>query len=153
MNFFLKTLSNPVINIAVMAWFLAQLIKFLIVLLTSKKFDFSRFVGSGGMPSSHSALVCSATTAVLLMEGYRSSLFAIALTSSLVIMYDAAGIRRAAGEQAKILNHLINEWNSISDDEKQSDLKELLGHTKLEVFAGATLGVAVAYAYYTYIIL
>ncbi len=129
---------------AVLAWFAAQAIKVVTVLITEKKFDFSRFVGSGGMPSSHSAFVTSLAMAVGFSCGFLSELFSISAVLALIVMYDAAGVRRAAGEQAKILNVLIEEWGSQNYKNTEVRLKELLGHTPLQVIAGAMLGIAIA---------
>lgn len=136
-------LKSPLAT-ALISWFVAQVIKVILVLFTSKKLDISRFVGSGGMPSSHSALVCSLTTAIGCIEGFSSSIFALSAVLSLVVMYDAAGVRRAAGQQAKILNMIIDDWGKKSYAETEKKLKELLGHTPKEVFVGALLGVAIA---------
>lgn len=129
---------------AVLAWFIAQAIKVVTVLITEKKFDFSRFVGSGGMPSSHSAFVTGLATAVGFSCGFLSELFSVSAVLALIVMYDAAGVRRAAGEQAKILNILIEEWGSQNYKNTEVRLKELLGHTPMQVIAGAMLGIAIA---------
>lgn len=129
---------------SVIAWFAAQVIKVITVIIIDKKIDFGRFVGSGGMPSSHSAFVTSLAVAIGLNSGFNSELFAISAVLALVVMYDAAGVRRAAGEQAKILNLLIEEWGSQNYKNTEVRLKELLGHTPLQVIAGAILGIAVA---------
>jgi acid phosphatase family membrane protein YuiD len=132
-------LHNKTITVPVFAWFLAQLLKVINVLLTSKKIDFTRFIGSGGMPSSHSAFIVSLATVVGKINGLGSSEFGIALAVSLIVMYDAAGIRRAAGKQAKVLNQLVYSHNDkVYFDEK---LKELLGHSPFEVVMGALLGI------------
>lgn len=128
---------------AIISWFAAQVLKVILVLISSKRLDFGRFIGSGGMPSSHSALVCSLTTAIGCTEGMSSGLFAVCVVFSLVVMYDAAGVRRAAGQQAKILNRLVEMWGKEKYSETEKKLKELLGHTPKEVFAGAVLGVAI----------
>lgn len=135
--------NNDIIKTAVVAWFIAQLIKMIIVLLQSRKIDFSRLVGSGGMPSSHSAFVMSMCVEVGEKIGYDSTLFGIALVIGLIVMYDAAGVRRAAGKQAAVLNKIIEE---IENEEFHFEdrLKELLGHTPVEVFAGALLGIIIA---------
>ncbi len=135
-------LESPLAT-AIISWFAAQLVKVVLVLISSKKLDFGRFVGSGGMPSSHSALVCSLTTAIGCTEGVSSGLFAVCAVFSLVVMYDAAGVRRAAGQQAKILNRLVETWGKVEHSETEKKLKELLGHTPKEVFAGAILGIGI----------
>ncbi len=136
--------QNSIINTALISWFLAQLIK-VILSLFKGKFDLYRFVGSGGMPSSHSSTVLGLATSILLIKGYHSAEFAIALIFCCVVMYDASGVRRAAGEQAKILNYMMSHWNETTPEKFQSELKELLGHTPTEVIAGAFLGIVVAF--------
>lgn len=137
----------PTFWVSIVSWAMAQLLKFILVFLTSKKFDFSRFVGSGGMPSSHSALVCSLTTMVGFEYGFDSTLFAVCIIMSVVVMYDASGVRRAAGEQAKVLNKMLENWETDSDDMRNVHLKELLGHTPIQVIAGAVLGICIALLY------
>lgn len=132
-------LYNLPLLAAVLSWAIAQGTKIVLTLLLEKRFDATRLVGTGGMPSSHSALVMALAFSIGKYNGFESPYFAIALILALVVMYDAAGIRRAAGKQAEILNRLIEE-HQAPDMEK---LKELLGHTPLEVLAGAILGIAV----------
>lgn len=132
-------LSNRTITVPALAWFVAQLIKVINVILIDRKIDFTRFVGSGGMPSSHSSFIVSLATVVGKSQGIGSAEFGIAIAVSLIVMYDAAGIRRAAGKQAKVLNQLIFSHNNKEQfDEK---LKELLGHSPFEVIMGALLGI------------
>ncbi len=119
--------------------FTAQFIKFLATLIKYKKVDLRKFVEMGGFPSAHSASVSSLTVLVGLSEGFSSPLFGVTAFFSLIVMYDAAGIRRAAGEQAKILNAIIEELFSGHPISKNK-LKELLGHTPFEVITGAILG-------------
>ena len=133
---------NSILFTAFLGWFIAQLLKMIFVLMHDSKLDWTRMIGSGGMPSSHSAFVTSLAMSVGLKDGFYSTTFAIAVVFAMVVMYDAAGIRRAAGQQAQILNRLIEQWNNSETREKQ--LKELLGHTPVEVFAGAVLGVIIA---------
>ena len=128
---------------ALISWFVAQLIKVIIILITDKKLDMSRFIGSGGMPSSHSAIVCSLTTAIGLTNGFSSAIFALSTVTSLIVMYDAAGVRRAAGQQAKILNKIIADWEKEDYTKTGEKLKELLGHSPKEVSAGALLGILI----------
>lgn len=137
-------LATSILITSVIAWFTAQVLKVIFVLIKKRKIDFSRFVGSGGMPSSHSAFVVSLTVAVGLTEGFESNLFAVCVVISLVVMYDAAGVRRAAGQQARILNKLVDKWGKEDIAETGKKLKELLGHTPVEVFAGAVLGALIA---------
>ena len=118
---------NSILFTAFLGWFIAQLLKMIFVLMHDRKLDWTRMIGSGGMPSSHSAFVTSLAMSVGLKDGFYSTTFAIAVVFAMVVMYDAAGIRRAAGQQAQILNRLIEQWNNSETREKQ--LKELLGHT------------------------
>ncbi|MDR2648375.1 MAG: divergent PAP2 family protein [Clostridiales bacterium] len=137
--------SNSVLWASVCAWALAQFIKILIELKKTKKINTALIVSSGGMPSSHSSFVTAMTTSIGLKEGFNSSIFALSAVFSLVVMYDAAGVRRAAGNQAAAINMLFKSFEDqgIKLDKK---LKELLGHSPIEVAAGAVLGVFVALA-------
>ena len=126
-------------------WMAAQLFKLIRNLIQTKKVDFTYFVSTGGMPSAHSALVCALATSVGLAEGFGSTIFAVALAFAGVVMFDAQGVRRAAGLQAKLMNQIIQELfreHHLS----QTKLAELLGHTRLEVFFGLLLGVVCALA-------
>ena len=136
--------SNDVLKVTVWGWFIAQLLKVIFTLISTRNLDLSRFVGSGGMPSSHSSLVTSMTAAIGITEGFDSALFALAFGVSCIIMYDAAGVRYAVGKQAKILNQIINDIQRHKFKFKEEKLKELIGHTPKEVIAGGILGVIVA---------
>lgn len=136
-------IHNSILWISVLSWFTAQIIKIIINLIKYKKLDFSLVISSGGMPSSHSSFVSAMTVSVGQKMGYDSALFAVCTIMSLVVMYDAAGVRRAAGKQAAILNKIMDEikTNTLNVEER---LKELLGHTPIEVAAGAILGIVIA---------
>ncbi len=136
--------KESVLATCLISWFVAQLLKVIFTLIKNKKIDFSRFIGAGGMPSSHTSFVTALATSVGIKNGFLGSEFAIATVLALVVMYDAAGVRRAAGQQAKILNRIVEEWEHSDFSETDKRLKELLGHTPKEVFAGAILGVAIA---------
>ena len=141
---------NPCFMPPVISWATAQAIKVLLNLIIKHKLDTTRFIGAGGMPSAHSAFVCCLAFSCGLNYGFDSAYFAIAAALSIVVMYDAAGVRRAAGRQAQkinnIIRHLVEDKNAdFSDTGKQ--LKELLGHTPLEVFAGACLGTLMAFLF------
>lgn len=136
--------TSSILFTTVISWFTAQVIKVILVFIQNKKVDFRRLVGSGGMPSSHTAFVVSLAVSVGLCEGFSSTIFAVSVVVALVVMYDAAGVRRAAGQQAKILNMLVEEWGKNNFKNTEKKLKELLGHTPVEVFAGAILGGAIA---------
>lgn len=139
-----KFLTESSFVTAILCWFVAQVLKVVLVLVKDRKIDFSRFIGSGGMPSSHSAFVMGLATAIGLTKGFSSEIFAVSAVLALVVMYDAAGVRRAAGEQAKILNQMVEEWGRQNFTNTEVRLKELLGHTPMQVFAGAVLGILIA---------
>ena len=143
MTFFSRMFQNKVLVSCLVAWAIAQTIKIILSLYKDKKLDLTRFVGSGGMPSSHTSFVMSLATSVGKINGWESPSFAISLVLAFIVMYDAAGVRRAAGNQAKILNIIINDLaqHRPLGEEK---LKELLGHTPKEVLVGALLGIIIA---------
>ncbi len=147
MNEFLNILStiftNQVLLVSVASWFIAQAIKILIDVYRYKKLDLSLIMSSGGMPSSHSSFTSACAMSIGFIEGFDSSLFALALVLTFVVMYDATGVRREAGKQAATLNVItkIIEHEKLNVTE---DFKELLGHTPLQVFAGFVLGILVA---------
>ena len=126
--------------------FIAQFIKVITYLYTHKKINFKIFTTTGGMPSSHTAGVIALSTSIALIEGIDSLLFAVSIGFSLVIMQDAAGLRRAAGKTAATLNRLVDEFVQKNKDIKPyTALKELLGHTPLEVFCGMILGIIIPF--------
>lgn len=135
--------GNRAIQAAILAWAIAQAIKVILTLAISKRFDSSRVLGSGGMPSSHSAMACALVTTLGFREGFSSSLFALAFCFAGVVMYDAAGVRRSAGKNAAVINHLLDglAGNGLHLDEER--LKELVGHTPVQVLAGALLGILI----------
>ena len=139
-----QIIMNYPLRAAALAWIIAQVIKVLIDLIGYKKVDYTRIYGAGGMPSSHTSFVTALTAAVALNEGLSSSLFAVCVVFSFVVMYDASGVRRAAGEQAALLNRLVENFGREKLEVTGERLKELVGHSPLEVFAGAALGIAVA---------
>ncbi len=143
MTFYSGIMQNKVLVSCMVSWFIAQTLKIILSLYKDKKLDLTRFVGAGGMPSSHTAFVMSLATAVGKINGWDSPSFAISIVLAFIVMYDAAGVRRAAGNQAKILNIIINDLaqHKPLGEEK---LKELLGHTPVEVLAGALLGIIIA---------
>ncbi|MGM9525866.1 MAG: divergent PAP2 family protein [Peptococcaceae bacterium] len=140
----LDLLDNRVLLAALLGWLVAQVLKVVLVFLEEKRLDLSRMVGSGGMPSSHSALIVAMATSVGKYAGLASVEFAIAAAVAMVVMYDAANVRREAGRQAELLNRIVLDLyrDNHLDQEK---LKELLGHTPVEVAAGALLGIAVGW--------
>lgn len=137
-------LDNYVLIVAILCWVTAQVLKTLFVLISSKELKLERLTGAGGMPSAHSASVCGLTLAVAKTAGMNSPEFAIAFLFAVVVMYDAMGVRRAAGEQAKVLNGMVRKRQEEPLSSGKISLKESLGHTPLEVVAGALLGILIA---------
>ena len=146
MNYFNQIITNEILVSAVVGWLVAQILKTLIHLLITKKFVAERLVGTGGMPSSHSATVCGLATAVGINEGLGSVYFAIAVVFAIVVMYDALGVRRETGKQAKVINEMIelfaNMGNEMSAEER---LKEFVGHSPFQVLVGALIGIGMAF--------
>ena len=138
---------NPPLVLAVISMISVQVIKFLSTVIMTRRIDFERLSGTGGMPSSHAASVSTLATAVGLQTGFDSPLFAVAAFFSMVVMYDAAGIRRAAGRQARVLNRMIEDLKAHQVVEGET-LRELLGHTPVEVFAGTAYGIGLALVLY-----
>jgi len=124
----------------------AQWAKVLRMSYKSRSFNLSMLFASGGMPSSHSATVTALATSVGLVSGFDSTMFAIGVCLSIVVMYDAAGVRQAAGRQAKVLNQIIQNFFTSDQPLSKEKLKELLGHTPKQVYAGAALGIVTAFA-------
>ncbi|MGI6182879.1 MAG: divergent PAP2 family protein [Candidatus Fimadaptatus sp.] len=135
--------ANRVLWAAIMGWFVAQLLKVLLTFIVYKRWDFSRMFGSGGMPSSHSSFICALATATGLSRGFQSVEFAIAVALALIVMYDAAGVRRSAGKQAAAINRIIQDMMRRGSKLTQVHLKELIGHTPFEVIMGALLGILI----------
>ena len=138
--------GNLVLNLSILAWALAQIIKFVVTLVTKRKLDWRHILSSGGMPSSHSAFVCACAAAMGYMYGWASPTFTVAAVVAIVVMYDASNVRRAAGEQAKILNYIMDHWTEMKPALFGKELKEFLGHTPFQVFMGGLLGIAVGLA-------
>ena len=137
---FKNFITNKYILVPIILWFGIQLFKLIYDLCTTKKFNFKRILGAGGMPSSHSAVVTSLATLIGKNIGVDSPIFALALIFAFVVMYDACGVRRAAGKQAKVLNDIVNT-PGLSSIEVKGKLQEALGHTPLQVFVGALIGI------------
>jgi len=139
--------SIKIFYVTTLAWALAQGMKVLIYYLRNRKINFRLFVGSGGMPSSHSALVSCLATTIGLETGWDSPIFLLAMGMATIIMTDAAGVRRASGQQAKILNEILEDYYSSRAFQRRK-LKEFLGHTPVQVFVGAFLGIGIALLFY-----
>lgn len=145
MNMWDELLGNQLLVSAVLGWVVAQGLKTLIDFALNKSFNKERLVGSGGMPSSHSATVCGLTTAAVIKYGVGSFEFAISFVLSMIVMYDAIGVRRETGKQAKLLNSILMENPlKLSAEVLQERLKEYVGHTPLQVVVSALLGVFLA---------
>lgn len=142
---------NFVLVTAVCASLLAQLIKVLLNLFIFHRFIAERMWGAGGMPSSHSATVCAMVVATGRYCGVNSPIFAIAAVLSIIVMYDAMGVRYETGEQAKVLNKMLEQWIEVTEKNnpflQNMHLKEMVGHTPLQVMAGFALGILVGFLY------
>ena len=146
-SFFPEIFHNRIFLITLAVWILAQLIKVILGVIKEKRFNFRWFIGTGGMPSSHAAGASALATSVGLEYGFNSPLFAVAAAFAMVTMFDAQGVRRATGFQATILNKMMDDIYSKGQVEEQR-LKELVGHTPIEVLAGFIFGVFCAMILY-----
>lgn len=142
MKNFIGIFQNKFVYIPLLTWFGIQLFKVIHDLIVTKKFDFKRIMGAGGMPSSHTGVVVSLATMIGKSEGFDSPIFALSLAFAFVVMYDAAGVRRAAGKQAQLLNKLV-ETPGLTGVQVQEKLVEVLGHTPKQVLVGALIGIIV----------
>ena len=140
MNILIKIFENKVLMIPLMVLLITQVFKTIYFSIKNRKIDLFTLITTGGLPSSHSALVSSLSTVVAKVNGITSTEFAITVILAMIVMYDASGIRKAAGEHAKILNEMLEEKEYYNSKEYKK-LKELLGHTKLEVFVGFLTGI------------
>lgn len=147
-----QLLDNHILICAFLGYFIAQIVKSVIELIVSKKFSFSRLItGNGGMPSSHSATVCALATTAGFECGLSSPVFAISVIFAIVVMTDASGVRRETGKQAVVINDLVEHFKKIAkypfnQEVAHEHLKELVGHTPLQVQVGALLGIVIAVA-------
>ena len=139
---FIAFITNKFLYLPFLTWFSVQAFKVIYDLIKERKFNFKRIMGAGGMPSSHTATVMCLTTLIGKYHGVDSAIFALSFIFSGVVMYDAAGVRRAAGKQAKILNKIV-QTPGLSTVEVQEKLVEVLGHTPIQVIVGAIVGIAV----------
>jgi acid phosphatase family membrane protein YuiD len=138
--------GNKIFDVVFVALFTAQALKVIFSLFTERRINFRKFLDTGSMPSSHTSSVVSLATAIGIKQGLQSPLFALSVVFAVVVMYDATGGRRAAGKQASVLNKIVSnikkrEGYTIIEE----NLKEFLGHTPLEVFGGAVLGIIIAF--------
>jgi acid phosphatase family membrane protein YuiD len=144
-------LHNQILLIALIACITAQGLKLVIDLIRSRKFNVGYLLSPGGMPSAHSALVGALATSVGFAKGWSSAEFAIACLFAIIVMYDAAGVRQAAGKQAKLLNQIVDELFQEEHNLNEERLKELLGHTPFQVLVGLSLGVSIAMVFSKYV--
>ncbi len=142
MKIFQQIVTNKALVIPFLLWLSIQIIKFITDFIVNKKINFKRLLGAGGMPSSHSAVVTSLAVCIGKSYGFDSGIFALSVIMALVVMYDAAGIRRAAGKQARILNKIM-ENPELTTVEVHEKLIEALGHTPIQVFVGAIVGIVI----------
>ncbi len=142
-----ELLRNKIIFITILTWVIAQMLKVIIGLFRDRKFDFRWLIGSGGMPSSHAAGVSCLAMATGINYGFDSIYFSLATTFAFIVMFDAQGVRRSTGRQARILNKVMDDiyWQGKI---KENRLREFVGHTPIEVIAGFLLGIIVAYLAY-----
>ncbi|HZK85427.1 MAG TPA: divergent PAP2 family protein [Desulfosporosinus sp.] len=135
---------NAILVSAVTAWSIAQILKVLVSVILLRKLDFQLIFSSGGFPSSHSATVSALAFGIGKYYGWDSPIFAVAAVFGMIVLYDATGVRRAAGKQAEVLNQLVDRLSpSLNFDQKR--LKELIGHTPFEVFGGVSVGIIVGF--------
>lgn len=139
--------GNIILLLSVISWALAQLTKGLIQLVTEGRVTMAQVLSSGGMPSSHSAMVTCCAVTVGTLYGFDSGMFAVAAVMAVVVMYDACNVRRQSGEQAKAINLILQNWDKMTPELLGLQVKVLLGHTPLQVFFGALLGLIVSLSY------
>ena len=144
-------LHNQILMVALLSSLTAQGLKLVIDLIRSRKLNITYLMSPGGMPSAHSALVGALATSVGLTKGWSSAEFAIACLFAIIVMYDAAGVRQAAGKQARILNQLVDELFQEEHNLNEERLKELLGHTPFQVLVGLSLGISIAMVFSKYV--
>ena len=145
---FYEIITNKVLIIPMCSWAITQLLKVIVILIQKKQLDLRYLVISGGMPSSHSAFVSALATSVALIQGLGSVAFGISAIFALVVIYDAAGVRRSVGQQSVVLNRIIRELRLRRPlTELGRDLREFVGHTQFQVIVGALLGIVIAWSW------
>lgn len=147
MHSVLEILTNHALLAALIGWFVAQALKIPIHYLVEHEWDFRRFHGSGGMPSSHTAMMVSASVMVGALYGFGSGVFAVSAVVSAIVMYDATGVRRETGKQATIINRILRDVLIVGKPVSDEELKELVGHKPIEVAGGALVGLMVSLVY------
>ena len=145
---FNEIITNKVLIIPICSWVIAQVMKVIIILIRKKQLDLRFLVGSGGMPSAHSAFVTALAASVALIEGLGSVAFGISAIFAFIVIYDAAGVRRSVGQQSVILNRIMREFRDRRPvTELGHDLREFIGHTQLQVIIGVLIGIVVAWSW------
>ena len=142
---------NQILTVSLLSWFVAQVLKTIINFVLLGRFQLERMWGDGGMPSAHSATVCAMVIATARSEGINSAIFAVASVVAIITMHDAMGVRRETGEQAKVLNRMLEQWIEVTEKNspflQNMHLKEMVGHTPLQVMAGFAVGCIVGLLY------
>ena len=143
--------ANEILTVSLLGWFVAQVLKTIINFILLGKFQLERMWGDGGMPSAHSATVCAMVIATARSVGFSSPIFAVASVVAIITMHDAMGVRHETGEQAKVLNKMLEQWIEVTEKNnpflQNMHLKEMVGHTPLQVMAGFALGILVGFLY------
>jgi uncharacterized protein len=140
--------ENQVLIISVCTWAITQALKVIVILVQEKRIAWNYFITSGGMPSAHSATVCSLATSIAMTVGIGSIYFAIAAILAVIVMYDAAGVRQSVGEHSIVLNRIIKEIGAKKFD-FEKDMREIVGHTPFQVIVGAIIGILIAWIWVT----
>ena len=142
---------NEILTVSLLSWFVAQVLKTIINFVLLGRFQLERMWGDGGMPSAHSATVTAMVIATARSEGIHSAIFAVAAVVAIITMHDAMGVRRETGEQAKVLNKMLEQWIEVTEKNnpflQNMPLKEMVGHPPLQVMAGVALGILVGFLY------
>ena len=142
---------NEILTVSLLSWFVAQVLKTIINFVLLGRFQLERMWGDGGMPSAHSATVTAMVIATARSEGIHSAIFAVAAVVAIITMHDAMGVRRETGEQAKVLNKMLEQWIEVTEKNnpflQNMHLKGMVGHTPLQVMAGFALGILVGFLY------
>jgi len=147
---FYDIFTNRFLVIPIVAWAIAQILKMLVALFQGKGFDFRYLVSSGGMPSSHSAIVTALATTIGILQGFASVEFGIAVILASIVLYDSAGVRQSVGQQSIVLNRIVREIRLRQPITKlEADLRELIGHTPFQVVIGGLLGIIIAWLWLT----
>jgi len=139
-------IHNKVLIIAACSWIITQIIKTGVILFQEKRLDWNYMISSGGMPSAHSATVCSLATSIGMTEGMGSIYFSIAVVLAIIVMYDSAGVRQSVGKHSAFLNRLIKDLSfRTTRTEREEDFREFIGHTPFQVLIGALLGILISW--------